>query len=128
MHDGDVVPMLAALGLFEDAERLPVGGAIPADRAWATSQVTPMGGRITFERLVCGAQRERFVRINVNDGIVPLPGCAGGPGASCALADFIAHVDRRSALAGRFADVCGLPDDSAPGPTFLRQPGFPKSA
>lgn len=118
--------MLAALGLFEDAEHLPVNGSIPAQRLWATSQVTPMGGRVAFERLVCGAQRDPYVRINVNDGIVPLKGCADGPGSSCALASFGKYVEERGKLGGNFAEVCGLPKDSAPGPTFLRQPGFPK--
>jgi acid phosphatase len=121
VHDGDMVPMLAALGLFEDEKNLPVD-EIWEERRWKTSQITPMGGRILLERLKCG--KERYVRFNVNDGIVPLQGCSDGPGASCGLAKFEEYVKRRGEQAGDFREVCGLPEDAAKGLTFLRQPGF----
>jgi acid phosphatase len=122
VHDGDIVPMLAALGLFEDVKDLPVSG-VWEERRWKTSQITPMGGRIILERLTCG--KERYVRFNVNDGIVPLDGCGDGPGASCELQRFGEYVKSRGESAGDFRSVCGL-DESAPDRlTFLRQPGFP---
>lgn len=120
--------MLAALGLFEDAVDLPVDGTIPQDRAWKTSQITPMGGRITFERLTCKPHHtpaETYIRLNVNDGIVPLKGCSSGPGESCQLGEFFKYVKRRGKEAGVFAEVCGLGEDAAKGLSFLRQPAFP---
>ena len=162
VHDGDVVPMLAALDLFpEDVEAgaMSVATRDPG-RNWRASQIVPMGGRVVFEKLVCEGREEggwdyddedlahehehehdadydddddpeehddehatdsrmhrrrtapeprRYVRINVNDGIVALPTCAHGPGHSCPLDDFLALVERRGVEAGGFEEVCGLP-------------------
>ncbi|KAG0636336.1 histidine phosphatase superfamily [Tuber brumale] len=126
VHDGDIVPMLAAFGIFEDTQDLPIDEMME-DRKWKTSQITPMGGRIIFERLSCApknksAEKEIFVRFNVNDGIVPLEGCADGPGKSCPLNGFLEHVKRRGEIAGDFRTICGLAHDAPDRPTFLRQP------
>lgn len=116
--------MLASLGLFEDAEDLPVT-KIAADRKWKTSQITPMGGRILFERLTCSTEdskdKEVYVRLNVNDGIVALEGCSDGPGSSCSLEGFLDHVKRRGEIGGDFRKTCGLAEDAPDRLTFLRQ-------
>ncbi|KAL8958149.1 MAG: hypothetical protein Q9193_004735, partial [Seirophora villosa] len=128
VHDGDIMPMLAALDLFPTEEYLPVTRRAASSRAWRTSQITPMNGRIIFERLTCnsaslntskggadsGAAMEHFIRINVNDGIVALPTCASGPGSSCPLKDFLTLVRRRGEEVGDFRTTCGL-DADAPG-------------
>lgn len=77
-----------------------------------------MGARITLERLTCS--HEAFVRININDRIVPLPSCDSGPGESCALPSFIDYVSRRNEEFGNFGEVCGLQDHNE-SITFLRQ-------
>jgi acid phosphatase len=118
--------MISALGLFSDPIDLPVTHIAP-DRKWKTSQITPMGGRIIFERLSCSSgdtQAKKFVRFNVNDGIVPMAGCNNGPGSSCPLSRFAEYVKDRGVEAGDFRTVCGLPEDAAPKLTFLRQPGY----
>ena len=122
------MPMLAALGIFEDTQDLPID-EIMEERKWKTSQITPMGGRIIFERLSCtpkskSTEKEIFVRFNVNDGIVPLEGCADGPGKSCPLNGFLEHVKRRGEIAGDFRKLCGLSHDAPDRPTFLRQPSL----
>jgi len=123
VHDGDIIPMLSALRLFPDPKDLSVTH-IEQARKWKTSQVTPMGGRILFERLNCGGNKH--VRLNVNDGIVALPGCDSGPGKSCPLDQFAGHIRKRVEEGGDFRKVCGLPADTPVGLTFLRQPGYPK--
>lgn len=134
VHDGDVVPMVAALDLFPDEAELPVTG-VWEGRRWRTSSVVPMGGRVIFERLACGGlaasgsesssvgkgEEELFVRINVNDGVVALPGCRDGPGESCPLDRFLAIVKRRGEEVGDFREVCGLGADAADRITFLHQ-------
>ncbi|KAL8716144.1 MAG: hypothetical protein Q9220_000049 [cf. Caloplaca sp. 1 TL-2023] len=131
VHDGDIIPMLAALNLFPSEKLLPVTHR-EEKRTWRTSQIVPMNGRIIFERLKCiqphpkSSQAisnavEHFVRINVNDGIVALPGCSSGPGSSCALEGFLAMVQRRGKEIGDFRDVCGLGDDAPRRITFLHQ-------
>ena len=133
VHDGDIVPMLAALDLFHDEEDLPVT-RVAADRRWRTSTITPMGGRVIFERMTCSSpststvssskdmpDEHIFVRINVNDGIVAIPACQDGPGKSCALDQFLQIVKRRGQEVGDFREKCGLGEDAADRITFLHQ-------
>ncbi|KAL8925020.1 MAG: hypothetical protein Q9208_003704 [Pyrenodesmia sp. 3 TL-2023] len=131
VHDGDMIPMLAALDLFPSNKHLPVTHR-PKSRTWHTSQVVPMNGRIIFERLTCNSSPkslwnantnagEQFVRINVNDGIVAFPGCSTGPGSSCPLEDFLALVCRRQKKIGNFRQICGLDEDAPARITFLHQ-------
>ena len=128
VHDGDIAPFLTALDIMKDPKydpSLPTSH-MAADRAWRTSSVMPMGGRIVLERMVCssggeGARDETpFLRTLINDEVVPLPYCQSGPGLSCSLKDFDEHVDRRRQEVGDFADVCGIEGDAGR-ITFLRQ-------
>ena len=132
--------MLAALKLFVQTQDLPATDVLH-DRAWRTSDVTPMGGRVIFERLACTApircwnngpfypnhiyceppREEVYVRLNVNDGIVAIPGCQSGPGGSCPIEEFLEMVRKRGEEVGDFRKVCGLPDDAAERLTFLHQ-------
>ena len=66
-------------------------------------------------------QSGTFVRININDGIVAIPGCDSGPGGSCPLDQFLIHVRRRSKEVGDFKEVCGLGQEAAERITFLHQ-------
>ncbi|KAI9891870.1 MAG: acid phosphatase pho5 [Vezdaea aestivalis] len=126
VHDGDIAPMLAALGLFQQEDHLSVDGHIPQGRKWKTSEIFPMGARIIFERLSCKAEDKKsesqdFVRINVNDGIVAMPTCHNGPGGSCPLGEFSKFVDARGVVAQDFRQICGLGPDAAAKITFLHQ-------
>lgn len=134
------MPLLTALDLFPQTTPLPVTH-IPANRTWRTSDVVPMGGRIIFERLACPAstecwtnapfypnhvycspeEDEYFVRVNVNDGIVAIPGCDSGPGRSCKLEEFLERVRVAGERSGRFGEVCGLGEGMAKEIEFLHQ-------
>ena len=140
-HDGDIVPFLAALDLLPQWRKLP-SEQVLKNRSWRTSDVVPMGGRVILERIACPVaggcwdngpwypnhvyceddKDMHFVRINVNDGIVRLPGCADGPGGSCELGKFKEHVERRGRDGEDFRELCGLDKDAAERITFLRQP------
>ena len=100
-----------------------------------------MGGRIIFERLACPAAQECwsnapfypnhvyceplhddiFVRVNVNDGILPIPGCDSGPASSCPLDDFLKRVQKRGEQIDDFGKACGLGKVAAQRITFLHQ-------
>lgn len=100
-----------------------------------------MGGRIIFERLSCAKKQECWsnapfypnhiyceprtyevhVRVNVNDGIVAIPGCSDGPGSSCPLEDFLERVKKRGEETEEFGKLCGLDDGAAKSITFLHQ-------
>lgn len=140
VHDGDIIPLLAALDLFPQKPHLPTTH-VEHNRTFRTSDVVPMGGRIIFERLVCEGPTDCwsnapfypnhiycappeeliFVRVNVNDGIVALPGCDSGPGRSCPLHDFVERVEHMGEKVGEFRDMCGLDADGPAGLTFLHQ-------
>ncbi|TKA81855.1 hypothetical protein B0A55_01595 [Friedmanniomyces simplex] len=146
VHDGDILPLLTALDLLplQTDHHLPTTH-LPANRTFHTSPLVPMSGRITLERLACPAasrgcwdhaeygyphmrycepegQEELYVRVNVNDGTVALPGCEGGPGRSCPLGEFVRRVERRGREAGgSFGEVCGLPGGARGGIGFLHQ-------
>ncbi|KAE8351361.1 histidine phosphatase superfamily [Aspergillus coremiiformis] len=109
VHDGDIAPFLTALDIMKDIKydpSLPITHRV-ADRAWRTSSVMPMGGRIVLERLTCPASslenadgKEAVVRISINDKIVPLLYCQSGPGLSCPLKEFVNHVKRKRSEVG----------------------------
>lgn len=70
-----------------------------------------MGARITLERMTCSSSNSDgtvFIRVNINDHIVPLPYCQDGPGRSCNLFAFEGYVTRRGYELGSFGEVCGL--------------------
>ncbi|KZM18908.1 acid phosphatase [Ascochyta rabiei] len=131
VHDGDIAPMITALDIINDSKHLPTSH-IQHTRKWRKSQVSPMGGRIIFELLSCKADDsgteeqsssrvEKFVRLNINDGITALPDCQSGPGKSCPLEAFAARTKRKGEAAGGFKELCGLEDGAAERITFLHQ-------
>jgi acid phosphatase len=128
VHDGDIVPLLAALRLLDEngPQELPVD-KVKEPRNWRTSDVVPMGGRILFERIACdpGQQEpQRYVRLSVNDGVVRLPGVPESPilNSSMLVSDFKIFVEEKLSEYGEFAEVCGLPDGAATRIRFLHQP------
>ncbi|KAH7398688.1 3-phytase B precursor [Phaeosphaeria sp. MPI-PUGE-AT-0046c] len=124
VHDGDIAPMITALDIINDEEHLPITH-IAHERKWRKSQVSPMGGRIIFELLSChgtGTSRpEKFVRLNINDGITALPDCQSGPGKSCPLSRFAERTKKKGEEVGDFKELCGLDEDAAGRITFLHQ-------
>lgn len=131
VHDGDIVPMLAALQILDEKtiiQDLPTGH-VKEDRRWRTSDVVPMGGRVMFERVACGGskgnkRRRKYVRIFINDGLMKM---AGLPTSyelphGVRVEDFQAFVDSRLELYGDFKSVCDLAGQDVPGRiTFLHQ-------
>jgi acid phosphatase len=126
-----MAPMMTALNLLHDEANDPhlPTSYIAEDRKWLTSQLMPMGGRIIFERLTCQpristptSSPEQFIRINVNDGIMPLGNCTSGPGHSCPLSEFTEFVRRRGVELGNFEESCGIEKKGdGGGLTFLHQ-------
>ena len=140
VHDGDIIPLLSALDIFPQHPDLPISHVLH-NRTWRTSDVVPMGGRIIFERLACATPPdcwsnapfypnhvyctpqpdEIYVRINVNDEIVAIPGCDSGPGGTCPLDDFLERVKKRGSEIEKFGTICGLDEDAPERITFLHQ-------
>ncbi|KAF2859645.1 phosphoglycerate mutase-like protein [Piedraia hortae CBS 480.64] len=139
VHDGDIVPFLAALDLFPQPTPLE-SSHILENRTWRTSDIVPMGGRVILERLACPYQecwdhgefgypnhvfcnppsQDVFIRVNVNDAIVPIPWCEHGPGGSCPLSEFLQRV-RERVMGMDFLKTCGLSQDMKDRIEFLHQ-------
>lgn len=120
--------MMTALNIINDEQHLPITHIAHA-RKWRKSQVSPMGGRIIFELLSCNTNNnhsdssapQKFVRININDGITLIPDCKSGPGGSCPLAEFAVRTKKRGEEVGDFRELCGLGVEAADRITFLHQ-------
>ncbi|CAI6260895.1 unnamed protein product [Periconia digitata] len=124
VHDGDIAPVITALGILSDNEHLPITH-IKHDRRWRKSQILPMGGRTILEVLSCqvtgASSPAKFVRLNINDGITAIPDCDTGPGKSCALPEFARKIKTTGQQVGDFREKCGLSQDAADRITFLHQ-------
>lgn len=105
-HDSNLFEYLTAFGI-----------AIPSDlqlrwdqldKTHPISQLTPMGARISLEKLTCGGDNGdsgnqsdndddngTFVRFVINDAVYPYPNCTTGPGFSCPLKEYIAIQEAR---------------------------------
>lgn len=126
-HDTALVSILSTLGILRDGPntKLPIT-KIEQTRSWKMSQTAPMGARFVFERLVCSDgssndSKDVYVRLNINDGIIAIPGCAQGPGLSCPLKGFLGMLDEKLHEAGSFAQKCGLTEDLPKHIDFLHQ-------
>jgi acid phosphatase len=138
VHDDDIIPMLAALGIYsghnllqrernqEDVGRLPhlPTDRIESKRLWRTNGLVLMGGRIIIEQLRCGKgtdlhQSEAYIRFIINDGIVAVRGDEYG--GMTTVANFQRLLRERGEAVGDFEEMCGL-DNSAPSRiTFIHQ-------
>jgi acid phosphatase len=131
VHDGDIVPALAALGVFNEPpgnRELPTN-RVKADRTWRTSDVVPMGGRLIFERITCETGedgKQQAVRLFVNDALVDLssiPHTVAFSEADGAISmpSFQAMLSLKGSELGDFRQACGLGDDAPDRIQFLHQ-------
>ncbi|CAK7197879.1 acid phosphatase pho5 [Sporothrix eucalyptigena] len=106
-HDTNITPILAALGISVPEEDLPLDH-IPFPNAYNTGNIVPMGAHLTIERLACNATpvapEGTFVRLILNEAVVPFTGCQDGPGFSCSLSNYTSLV---SASLPDFISTCG---------------------
>ena len=94
-HDANITPVLAALGLDVPASPLP-NNTIPFPSPYQVSNIVPMGGHLTLERLHCKAtvisEPGTYVRAVVNEAVVPWNSCQSGPGYSCPLSEYASMI------------------------------------
>jgi acid phosphatase len=90
-HDTNITPIIAALGILIPSEDLPLD-TIPFGNSYSIGNIMPMQGHLTIERLNCNATAMSpagtYVRLVLNEAVVPLNTCQSGPGYSCPLADY----------------------------------------
>nr|ABU53001.1 histidine acid phosphatase [Kodamaea ohmeri] len=91
-HDFEIEFFHAALGLLSPKEHLPLG-YIPVPNPYVHASIVPQGARIYIEKYGCG--NDSYVRIIVNDAVVPIEKCFSGPGFSCKIADYEKIINDR---------------------------------
>ncbi|CAK7200124.1 acid phosphatase pho5 [Sporothrix eucalyptigena] len=105
VHDTNITPVIAALGLDVPENHLP-NDTIPFPNKYRAADIVPMGGHLTLERMTCNATVKSaagvYVRAVINEAVVPFNTCQNGPGYSCPLANYSAIVD----TAPRFDEKC----------------------
>jgi acid phosphatase len=110
-HDTNITPIVFALGLLVPKNPLPLE-YIPWGNPYSTSNIVPMGGHLTLERLSCNATaispEGTYVRVVLNEAVVPFDSCQSGPGYSCALDDYESMLKRSLP---DFITTCGIPWD-----------------
>ncbi|KAI1776878.1 phosphoglycerate mutase-like protein [Hypoxylon cercidicola] len=90
-HDNDMVDIFAALGLHNLTDSLPGDRRMDAHEAkgFSASWVVPFAARLYVEKMSCGGSDEEFVRILVNDRVIPLQNCGVDDFGRCALSKFV---------------------------------------
>ncbi|KAF2220450.1 histidine phosphatase superfamily [Elsinoe ampelina] len=107
-HDNQINEVASITGVFD--EQRPLNPSRRDDRRiYISSNINPMRGTVTFERLNCDGQIN--VRVRLNDAVYAVPSCSSGPGSSCPLADYASLVKRRFEAAGQFGQFCNVSQD-----------------
>lgn len=92
-HDTNIVNYLAAVGLFDDGNKLPVSYVPIKNHLYHKSWMVPQGARVYTQLYECSNQT--YVRYVVNDVVIPIEKCSSGPGFSCEFEDFITYANSR---------------------------------
>lgn len=103
-HDSHINFFLSALGIFDGKSPLSVN-IIEENHPWVKGDLTPMGATIILEKLKCGNSGEVFIRLIINDSVVPIGDCSNGPGESCPLENFIDIIRGKSL---NYGTACSL--------------------
>lgn len=136
VHDGDIVPVVAALGMLDEPID-PVTGKmelLPSqsrkwERMWRTSDVVPMGGRVVLERINCdgalhpySVEKSIFVRLVINEGHIALGNKTGRLLKwDLTVEEFEEMVEGKRKKFGDFRTVCGIDNEGPKGIDFLHQ-------
>lgn len=90
-HDNDMMMIYAALGLYNLTE--PLSGTertSPQEaKGFSASWAVPFAARLYVEKLSCRGEEEEYVRILVNDRVIPLQGCGADDLGRCTLSKFV---------------------------------------
>lgn len=109
-HDTNITPIIGLLGLFNPVEDLPLD-SIPFPNTWSTGNIVPQSAHFTIERLTCSgtpvAPAGVYVRLVVNEAVIPFKASQSGPGYSCPL-DVFTNTLRHGMPS--YIEACGVPE------------------
>ncbi len=69
-HDTQLASAVAVMGLLQD--KLVPTDYPQKDRLWNAAHIVPMGARMVVERLTCKNKPDKYVRVVLNDAVLPL--------------------------------------------------------
>ncbi|KAG9234958.1 histidine phosphatase superfamily [Amylocarpus encephaloides] len=90
-HDNDMTAIFGALGLYNNTRPL-LNTTIEDVRemgGFSASWTVPFAARAYFEKLDCVGASEEYVRVLVNDRVLPLEMCGGDSLGRCTLSSFV---------------------------------------
>lgn len=105
-HDNDMEAIFAALGLYNTTDSLPVSSFQDAEHSdgFSASWTVPFAARMHVEKMGCGADDKEYVRILVNNRVMPLHTCAADEMGRCTLDSFLQSL--KFARGGGLWDRC----------------------
>lgn len=103
-HDSDLCYIISNLGLFDGDLSVEYHDF---NHLWKVSDIAPMAARLIIERLECEGHDDDYMRIVLNDAVIPIPGNSDGPGFSLSVDNFEKYISER--LDGHsYGEDCGL--------------------
>ncbi|KAH7128473.1 histidine phosphatase superfamily [Dendryphion nanum] len=105
-HDNDMSAIFAALGLYNNTKPLSNSTVEGTDKTngFSAAWTVPFAARMYVEKLACEDDNEEFVRVIINDRVMPLEFCDADEDHKCKLSGF---VDSQSfARSGGHWDQC----------------------
>ena len=105
-HDNDMSSIFAALGLYNNTKPLSPDTlqGTKETNGYSAAWTVPFAARAYFEKLKCKGEKEEFVRVIVNDRVLPLEFCGGDRFGRCRLEKFV--ESQRFARSGGYWDRC----------------------
>ena len=90
-HDNDMTAIFAALGLYNSTEPLSNSTVHGTNETsgYSAAWTVPFAARMYVEKLTCDGEREEFVRVIINDRVMPLEFCGGDEFGRCSLSKFV---------------------------------------
>lgn len=114
-HDTELLHFMKALGIFEHQIHELSTRDIDFARFFKTSELVPMGARIIIERYTI--KGNRYIRVLINNAVIPIPECQNGPAYTCKLSKFKALLNEKL-QAGTFEDKCRITEERPKQLTF----------
>lgn len=114
-HDTDLLHFMNALGLLEYQKEDLSTRNMDFTRFFKTSELVPMGARIVVERYTIN--NEKYIRVLVNDAVLPIPECQNGPFFTCKLSKLRDIVDEKIQSCN-FVEKCRITEERPKELTF----------
>ncbi|KAI5302401.1 hypothetical protein KEM56_000724, partial [Ascosphaera pollenicola] len=103
-HDNEMEPIYAVLGVPGPAlDKGDVKDPKEIDY-FTSSRLIPFAARMYVEKMQCGSEKEEYVRILINDRVMPIEGCSVDDLGRCKLSDFVSSLTY--ATSGGDWDLC----------------------